>query len=171
MAMIILGLDPGIARTGYGIIDIHTQAQLVRCGVLTTSARADSADRLKELGSDLEKIVKSAKPDRAVVEQVFFGANSKTAIQTAHVRGVLLYVLRQNHIPVASLTPLQIKSQLTGYGRATKSQVQHLVTMRLNLDSAPQPDDAADAVAAALCFADTTAHAPFNGRSSHANDL
>lgn len=158
--MVIIGLDPGIARTGYGVINIHPQPELVRCGILTTHVRQDTADRLRELGADLEKIVQSVKPDQAVVEQVFFGANSKTAIQTAHVRGVLLYVLRQHHISVASLTPLQIKSQLTGYGRATKIQIQQMVTIRLGLDAAPEPDDAADAVAAALCFADTVAAEP-----------
>lgn len=109
-------------------------------------------DRLSLLGTDLQKLIAEVKPDVAVVEQIFFGANSKTAMLTAQARGVLLYVLRQHHVSVESLTPLQIKSRLTGYGSANKQQVQAMVTKQLNLSDIPQPDDAADALAAALSF-------------------
>lgn len=152
--MIILGLDPGIARTGFGLISINPTETFIRCGCLTTPAHQDTADRIYELGKDLQQVITEAKPDLAVVEQVYFGTNTTTAIQTAHVRGMLVYILRQHHIPIQSLTPLQIKSRLTGYGKATKVQVQSTVTRRLGLTTAPQPDDAADALAAALCYVD-----------------
>ncbi len=105
------------------------------------------------MAQDLTALIEDTRPDIAVVEKIFFGNNSKTAIITAQARGVLLYVLRQHHITVESLTPLQIKSRLTGYGAAQKQQVQTVVTTLLKLDTVPQPDDAADALAAALCFA------------------
>lgn len=149
--MVILGLDPGLARTGFGVIDTNQPNQYVRCGCLTTPKYLELEDRLVMLGQDLEKIIASANPDHAVVEQVFFGANAKTAFVTAQARGVLLYVLRSHRIPIEHLTPLQIKSRLTGYGQADKHQIQILVTKRLGLGSAPKPDDAADALAAALC--------------------
>jgi crossover junction endodeoxyribonuclease RuvC len=150
--MTILGLDPGIGRTGFAVLDTDQASLFVRCGCLVVPPQP-VADRLHELGKDLTKLIKHAKPDHAVVEKVFFGKNAKTAMLTAQARGVLIYVLRQHHIPVASLTPLQIKAQLTGYGQADKQQVQTTVRRRLNLSAAPQ-DDAADALAAALCLAD-----------------
>lgn len=152
--MIILGLDPGIARTGFGIVDTNTDALFIRCGCLTTGPEQGTPDRLREIGADLERIIIANRPDHAIVETVLFGNNQKTAMLTAETRGVLLYVLRQHHIPVSSLTPLQIKSRLTGYGQASKSQVQQVVSQRLHLTSVPEPDDAADALAAALCLAD-----------------
>lgn len=151
--MIILGLDPGIGRTGFGVIDTSLPNQYVRCGCLTTPQNLDVADRLRMLGDDLAKIVAATNPDMAAVEQIFFGKNTSTAMLTAQARGVLLYILRQHNIPVESLTPLQIKSRLTGYGAAPKSQVQNIVRQQLKLDAIPQPDDAADALAAALCIA------------------
>lgn len=151
-AMIILGLDPGLARTGFGVI---TQSRgktpvFLRAGCLTTPQTLSTEDRLAMLGQDLSTLLADAHPDTAVVEQVFFGANAKTAMLTAQARGVLVYVLRQHNIPVETLTPLQIKSRLSGYGVADKHQVKQLVRVRLNLTAAPEPDDAADALAAAL---------------------
>lgn len=151
--MIVLGLDPGIGRTGFGIIDTSKENQYVRCGCLTTPQTLDFEDRLHMLGEDLSELLTSAKPDMAVVEQIFFGKNHKTAMLTAQARGVLLYILRKHNIPTQSLTPLQIKSRLTGYGAAPKQQVQNVVRQQLHLDITPQPDDAADALAAALCIA------------------
>jgi len=151
--MIVLGLDPGIARTGFGVINTAQSKPFVQCGCLTTPANTSTPDRLHTIGSDLNKIISRWQPDRAVVETVLFGTNAKTAMLTAETRGVLLYVLRHHHITVHSLTPLQIKSRLTGYGAADKQQIQYVVTQRLNLDQAPQPDDAADALAAALSLA------------------
>ncbi|MBI1834133.1 MAG: crossover junction endodeoxyribonuclease RuvC [Candidatus Andersenbacteria bacterium] len=151
--MIILGLDPGIGRTGFGVIDTSKANPYVRCGCLTTPQNLDVSDRLNMLGEDLSQLIATSHPDVAAVEQIFFGKNHSTAMLTAQARGVLLYILRQNNIPVESLTPLQIKSRLTGYGAAPKSQVQSVVRQQLHLDITPQPDDAADALAAALCIA------------------
>lgn len=155
--MIVIGLDPGIARTGFGIINTDRSPMFVRCGCLTTPAGEPSADRLRSIGQDLETLIAEHRPELAVVEMVLFGNNAKTAMLTAETRGVLLYVLRKNQIPVQSLTPLQIKSRLTGYGAADKHQVQQLVTQRLNLSNVPEPDDAADALAAALCHVEEPA--------------
>lgn len=151
--MVILGLDPGLARTGFGLINMKKpQApEYITCGCLTTPHYLTSEDRLVMLGEDLEKLIGQHRPDLAVIEQVFFGKNVKTALMTAEARGVLLYVLRGKKIPVEHVTPLQIKSRLTGYGAADKQQVQRLIMQRLHLAIAPAPDDAADALAAALC--------------------
>lgn len=151
--MIILGLDPGIGRTGFGVIDTTTPERFIRCGCLTTPQSAALEDRLQTLGEDLTALITETNPDIAVVEQIFFGKNHKTAMLTAQARGVLVYVLRQHHISVQTLTPLQIKSRLTGYGAASKAQVQAAVRQQLRLSAPPTPDDAADALAAALCVA------------------
>ena len=151
--MIILGLDPGIGRTGFGVIDTNSSPRFIRCGCITTPAIFSVEDRLHQLGQDLHHLLVEFRPERAVVEQIFFGKNRQTAILTAQARGVLLYVLREHHVTVESLTPLQIKSRLTGYGAATKTQIQSVVRQQLNLDRIPEPDDAADALAAALCLA------------------
>ena len=158
--MIILGLDPGIGRTGFGVIDTAKQ-QYLRSGCRTTPANLELADRLLALGQDLERLLAETKPDQAVIEEIFFGTNAKTAIATAQARGTLLYILRKHHIPTFSLTPLQIKSRLVGHGRADKHQVQTIVMSRLNLAAPPRPDDAADALAAALCLADHQVTMPY----------
>lgn len=150
--MIIIGLDPGIGRTGFGVIDTTKPSLYVSCGCLVTPAGMQNEDRLHILGTDLTTLINQTSPDQAVVEDVFFGKNHKTAMQTAAVRGLILYILRSNNIPITSLTPLQIKSRLTGYGKAPKEQIQHVVRSQLKLDRVPQPDDAADALAAALCY-------------------
>lgn len=160
--MIVLGLDPGIARTGFGLIEVGRTVSYIRCGCLTTPPSLSSAIRLQTLGEDLTTLIQQFRPERAVVESIYFGANSKTAIQTAEARGVLIYVLRQHHIEPFELTPLQIKSRLTGYGAADKRQIQHVVTRQLHLDTPPQPDDAADALAAALCVAEEPLILPLN---------
>jgi crossover junction endodeoxyribonuclease RuvC len=149
--MIILGLDPGIARTGFGVLDTTKPQSYICCGCLTTPAHQPTADRLLTLGQNLNTLINKYKPNKAVIEKIFFGNNSKTAILTAQARGVMLYILREHNIITESLTPLQIKSQLTGYGQADKKQMQQMIMRRLNLNSIPQPDDAADALAAALC--------------------
>lgn len=148
--MIILGIDPGIATVGFGVINTKLSQLFLRCGALTTPAQFALEDRLLILGQDLTTLIAEVKPDLAVVESVFFGTNKKTAMITAQARGVILYVLRHHHIPVESLTPLQIKSRLTGYGKASKEQMQTMVMQQLQLTAVPKPDDAADALAAAL---------------------
>jgi len=151
--MIILGLDPGLARTGFGLIDFKDEPVYKSCGIISTPANQPLADRLTQLGQDLTKLIEQYKPDYAAVEELYFGNNKKTAIAVSHARGVLLYLLRQHHIPIHSFTPLQIKSQLTGYGAADKQQIQYVVTSQLKLTTPPEPDDAADALACALCLA------------------
>lgn len=151
--MIILGLDPGIARTGYGVIDTSHTESFIRCGCITTLPIHSLEERLVTLANDIQSIITENSPEIAVVEEIFFGANKKTAMTTAHVRGVILYILASRHISIQSLTPLQIKSRLTGYGSASKEQMQRAVTQQLHLTAIPQPDDAADALAAALCAA------------------
>lgn len=152
--MIILGLDPGIARTGFGLLNTSQSNWFVCCGCLTTSSHQSLPDRLLDLGRDLKQLIARYQPGRAIVEDIFFGANRKTAMSTAQTRGVLLFILRTHHIPVMTLTPLQIKSRVVGHGHATKQQVQTIVAHRLRLSAPPTPDDAADALAAALCCAD-----------------
>lgn len=149
--MIILGLDPGIARTGYGVVNTSATAAFIRCGCITTLPIYSMEERLLTIANDVNQIIDDTRPDIAVVEEIFFGNNKKTAMVTAHVRGVLLHILASRHISIQSLTPLQIKSRLTGYGAASKEQMQQAVTLQLHLTQAPQPDDAADALAAALC--------------------
>lgn len=153
--MIIVGLDPGIARCGFGIINTDIASLFVRCGCITTLKSLPDEDRLLQLANDLQVLLKQEKVEHAVIEKIYFGANTKTAIQVAQARGVLLYATRKLHLSITELTPLQIKSQLTGYGRATKEQIQHVLTQRLKLDQIPKPDDAADALACALCVADS----------------
>lgn len=148
--MIILGLDPGIALTGFGLIDPTKPSPFIRCGCLVTPAGMPLEDRLVMLGQDLQALILEHRPEVCVIESVFFGNNKKTAMLTAQARGVLLYILKLNHIEIQSLTPLQIKSRLTGYGAADKQQVQRIVKDLLKLPSIPKPDDAADALAAAL---------------------
>jgi len=158
--MIILGLDPGIARTGYGILDTREPQLFISCGCLTTKPSSEIDHRLWQIGQDLLSIITKYKPDIAVVEQVFFGTNTTTAILTAQVRGIIIYLLRHHHIKTTTLTPLQIKSQLTGYGQADKKQVQSIIQKRLHLSQTPQPDDTADALAAALCIVDNKYQIP-----------
>ncbi|MEO6077374.1 MAG: crossover junction endodeoxyribonuclease RuvC [Candidatus Andersenbacteria bacterium] len=149
--MIIIGLDPGIARTGYGIIDTAAPFQFVRCGCITTLPIYPIEQRLDIIATDLQALLTEHNPDIAVVEEIFFGKNVKTAVSTSHARGVLLQTLCKNHVTIQELTPLQIKSRLTGYGAATKTQIQNVIKQQLHLSAVPKPDDAADALAAALC--------------------
>jgi crossover junction endodeoxyribonuclease RuvC len=154
--MIILGLDPGTARTGFGIINTSAPGLFVRCGCITTPEGLSEEERLSILAQDLQELIREHHPDQAVVEQIFFGTNVKTAVRVAQARGVIIHTLHTNHIPITSLTPLQIKSRLTGYGAASKHQIQTVVTSYLKLSAVPQPDDAADALAAALSIAGTS---------------
>jgi crossover junction endodeoxyribonuclease RuvC len=148
----ILGLDPGTATTGWGVIrKTRKETKLVAYGCIETCKTKCAPDRLKEIGDDLLSLIKSYKPDEAAVEDLFFFKNLKTAIKVAQARGVLLLICRQQKIPVYEYTPLQIKQGLTGYGRADKNQVQQMVKQIFKLKSIPKPDDAADAIAVAVC--------------------
>jgi len=152
MSKIILGLDPGLADTGYGVIKVvGSKVTCLAYGSIQTAAALDLVDRLDELHQKLDKIIKKYHPQIAAIEQLFFNKNVRTALIVGQARGVLLLTLRQNKLPVFDFTPAQVKLAVTAYGQATKLQVQKMVKMILNLKEIPRPDDAADALAIALC--------------------
>ena len=153
--MIILGIDPGTATTGYGVID-YTKKKLtcIDYGVIQTPPKTDMGERLKQLNFDLDQIIKQYKPAMAAVESLFFFKNLKTAMPVSQARGVILLTLAKRNIPVIDFTPQQAKTSVTGYGKATKNQVQKMVKSILNLEEIPKPDDAADALAIAICCSD-----------------
>ncbi len=154
--MKILGVDPGTATTGFGIITVQgANRKLIECGVITTPKHDPMPNRLMALEHDLNEIILAHKPDWIVVEQLFFASNTTTAITVGQARGVILLSAAKHTLSVAEYTPLQVKQAITGYGRATKSQMQQMVKMILKLRDIPKPDDAADAVAIALTHAAT----------------
>lgn len=149
--MTILGIDPGYARAGWGIIRQESKKlELLDYGCVETHKSMDHPERLQTLSSELDKIIKKYKPDTLAVEELFFFKNLKTAIKVAESRGVVLAKAFEKKLSVREFTPLQIKQAITGYGRADKKQIQEMVKIILNLKKIPQPDDAADAVAAAI---------------------
>lgn len=151
--MIILGLDPGVATTGYAAVKKGRDHEIsaLEWGTIETKKIDPLPRRLTIIASDLRALIKRWKPDLAVIEKIYFATNAKTAINVAHARGVLLLTLFQNRIPILELTPLQMKSQITGFGSAPKNQVQTMVKRLLKLKNLPRPDDAADALALAIC--------------------
>lgn len=152
--MKILGIDPGTATTGYGVIEkTKDRIKLVEYGCIFTSKKNHLEERLLEIYQDLTKLIKKYRPQILAVESVFFYNNVKTAISVAQARGVVLLCGEQNRIKLVEFTPLQIKSSLTSYGQAEKKQVQYMVKTLLNLKTIPKPDDAADALAVAICAA------------------
>ncbi|MDD3679131.1 MAG: crossover junction endodeoxyribonuclease RuvC [Patescibacteria group bacterium] len=154
--MIILGIDPGTATTGYGIIQKNGQEiKIIDYGCILTPANLPLPDRLLIISKDLRRIIKKFKPDQVAVEELFFAANSKTAIAVGHARGVLLLESKRSNLATFEYTPLEVKVALTGYGRADKNQVQQMVKCLLSLSKIPKPDDAADALAVAICHANT----------------
>jgi crossover junction endodeoxyribonuclease RuvC len=150
--MRILGIDPGLARVGYGVIDIDPQQGrqcLVDCGILRTDPGRSEGVRMVEISRDLRQLVRSWRPQLAVVEKFFF-YRSSTTIAVVQARGVLLMTLARLQVPVVEFPPMQIKQALTGNGHADKHEVLEAVMRELQLESPPRPDDAADALAAAL---------------------
>ncbi len=150
--MKILGIDPGYAIVGYGLIE-HTSGRFtpIDCGVITTPQEMPFSKRLKSIYDTASLLIADKKPDVMAVETLFFNTNVTTAIAVGHARGVLLLAAENAGIPVFEYTPLQIKQAITGYGRADKPQMQQMVKMLLGLAAVPKPDDAADALAVALC--------------------
>lgn len=152
--MIILGIDPGFARLGYAVIQKNgPNLALIKCGCLETKSGAASSARLQLLATDLKKIMRDFKPEAVAVEKLFFFKNQKTVIQVAEARGMILSVLMANGATLYEYTPLEVKQALTGYGRATKEQVQKMLMMVFKLKLMIQSDDAADAVAVAYTAA------------------
>lgn len=152
MFKIILGLDPGIADTGYGLVrEERGRLTCLAYGSIRTAADLSLVERLVELQTSLDKIIKKYRPTVAAIEQLFFNKNVRTALIVGQARGVALLTLSQNKLPVIDVTPTQVKQAVTAYGRADKKQVQKMVKMILNLKEIPRPDDAADALAVAIC--------------------
>lgn len=156
--MIILGIDPGIAIVGWGVVSVDNSGMRqkpVDFGAVTTSSSLNTEDRLMAVYNEISAIIKKYKPDCAAIEELFFNTNQKTGIIVAEARGVVILALRQNNVPIYEYTPLQIKNTIVGYGRADKHQMIDTVTRILGLREKPKPDDTADALAAAMCHAFT----------------
>ncbi len=157
----ILGIDPGTAIVGWGVIDVHTSrntAKVIAYGHIETHKDQCPSERLHDVGTNLQEIIDTYHPDEAAVEELFYFKNAKTVISVAQARGVIIYVLHKNNMIAAEYTPLQIKQSLTGYGRATKTQIQEVVRNVLQLKHVPQPDDTADALAVAMCHKNSRRH-------------
>lgn len=154
--MRIIGIDPGTGILGFGVIDWDgRKATLVDAGVIRTPVKEDDAVRLLTIYEELTEIIKLTKPEVMSVEKLFFSRNVTTAMTVSQARGVVLLTAMQAGIGIAEYTPMQIKLALTGYGKADKKQMQEMVKLTLGLSQVPKPDDAADAIAAALTHAQT----------------
>ncbi len=152
--MLILGIDPGTATTGYGIIKTGKRKDeygLIDFGVITTKKGLSDAKRLEILAEDLDKLIKKIKPAVVGIEKLFFTTNQKTVMTVSQARGVVLYICQKNKVSILEFTPLQVKSFICGYGKAEKKQIQYVVQRTFRLKKIPKPDDAADALAIALC--------------------
>lgn len=150
--MKILGIDPGMAIVGYGLIEgKEDNYKLIASGSIQTDKKLDDSKRLLEIYNDLSVIVEKYKPDCASVEQLFFFKNQKTVIPVAEARGVILTVLEKFNIPIYSYTPMEVKQVLTGYGRAEKKEVDRMVHIALGVEELPKLDDTVDAIAIAIC--------------------
>lgn len=150
--MRILGIDPGLATTGWAIIDFDNDSNpcIADYGCVFTAKGLSVSQRLLEIYADITELIEKFKPEYAGIETLLFCNNAKTAIAVGEARGVILFALETNYIPIKEFTPLQVKNSITGYGRANKKQVQESVKMLCGLQSIPKPDDAADAIAIAI---------------------
>ena len=154
MILRILGIDPGLATVGFSIVDVEkSKMKLVTCGVISTPAHSSLSSRLDRIFEDMNELISSFSPDVMSIEELFFNTNITTGIAVAHARGVILLSAYRAGVQVFEYTPLQVKQAVVGYGRAEKNQVIDMVRRILALPAAPKPDDAADAVALAICHA------------------
>ena len=152
--MVILGIDPGYAITGYGVLRYNNNRfKVLDYGVIRTSAETPFPERLLAIQQALSELVDIYKPNCVAIEELFFSRNTTTAIGTAQARGVAIVTAASANLPVYEYTPMQVKVAVTGYGRAEKTQVQEMVRILLNLTDKPNPDDVADALAVAICHA------------------
>lgn len=159
LVMRIIGIDPGTGILGFGVIDTTGRRnRLVTAGVISTPAHTPLPERLQEIYSGLNEIVTETEPTVMAIEKLFFNTNITTAISVAQARGVALLVGQQASLRILEYTPLQIKQAMTGYGRASKKQIQEMVRLELGLTETPKPDDCADALAAAIMCAFSMAH-------------
>ena len=150
--MLVLGVDPGLATTGYGLVrQVESGLQAVAYGVVTTSAKRPLTERLQQLYRELSALIQLYYPDESAIEELFFSRNVRTAMSVGQARGVILLALADAGLTVTEYTPLTIKQAVSGFGGADKIQIQTMVKMLLKLESIPRPDDAADALAIAIC--------------------
>ncbi|MBS1249450.1 MAG: Crossover junction endodeoxyribonuclease RuvC [Chloroflexi bacterium] len=157
--MLVMGIDPGTATTGYGLVREDERGNLaaVAYGVVTTPSKWEMPHRLLHVYEKLKEIAQEHQPDSSAVEKLFFQRNVRTAISVGQGRGAALIALASCEIPLGEYTPLEIKQAVVGYGNADKNQVQQMVKLLLNMEELPRPDDAADALAVAICHIHTTA--------------
>lgn len=154
--MRILGIDPGYAIVGYGVLDYqNNKFSVVDFGAITTPAGMDFNRRLEIIYDEMEVIIKKHKPEAMAIEKLFYNTNAKTVIDVGQARGVIMLAAQKNGLHAFEYTPLQVKQSVVGYGRAEKKQVQEMTKLMLHLDSVPKPDDTADALAMAICHAHT----------------
>lgn len=153
--MRILGIDPGTGILGFGVVESGRQPRVIDAGVIRTKPHQPEPERLAIIFDGLHEIIKGARPDMLSVEKLFFARNVTTAMSVSQARGVVLLVAQQHNLPIYEYTPMQIKQSITGYGKADKKQMQEMVRILLNLKEVPKPDDAADALAAALTHGST----------------
>ena len=152
--MKILGIDPGVATVGFGLLETSgTQQRILSCGVITTPAHTPLSSRLDRIYSDLEELIRSCDPEAISIEELFFSKNITTGIPVAHARGVILLCAFRCGVPVYEYTPMQVKQAVVGYGKAEQRQVMNMVRRILQQTAVPRPDDAEDTLAVALCHA------------------
>lgn len=150
--MVVLGIDPGYAIVGYGAVEYHkNNHRTLGYGTVQTEASMDFNKRLEIIYDNCMEMIKKCKPDAFAIEKLYFQSNQKTALMVSEARGVIVLAAQKNKIPIYEYTPLQIKTAVTGYGRAKKPQVMEMTRRLLKLEEVPKPDDAADALAAAIC--------------------
>ena len=150
--MIVLGIDPGVATIGFGVLDAQRgKNTLIQYGVITTPAGLPLSQRLRQIHADMEQLIRQFKPDEMAVEELFFSKNITTGISVAHGRGVILLAAEQLGVPVFEYTPMQVKQAVVGYGAAEKRQIMLMTQRLLGMKQIPKPDDAADALAIAIC--------------------
>ena len=152
--MRIIGIDPGTGRLGFGVVDaVKGKLSLVDAGIITTPAHTPTPERLDDIFTSLTEIVDATKPEYMAIEKLFFSRNVTTPMSVAEARGVALLVGQRAKLKIEEYTPMQIKQSITGYGKADKKQMQEMVRLQLGLKTVPKPDDAADALAAAIMCA------------------
>ena len=150
--MVILGIDPGVATIGFGVINAERQKNtLIQYGTITTPAGIPLASRLLQISNDMEELIHLFQPDEMAIEELFFSTNITTGISVAHGRGVILLAAEKQGVPVFENTPIQVKQAVAGYGKADKKQVMLMTQRLLHMNRLPRPDDAADALAIAIC--------------------
>ena len=170
--MRILGIDPGIATIGFGVLDSEkNRHRLIQCGVISTPAHTSLSSRLAQIYDDMCQLLEMYKPDAVSVEELFFNTNITTGIAVAHGRGVILLACQKANVQIYEYTPLQVKQAVVGYGRAEKNQVMDMVKRICALPAPPKPDDAADAVALALCHARSSTSLLFKGERDECSTI